>query len=37
VSRYSITGLYQGMVGTLNYRRLFEQEALATVVINTLV
>jgi ABC-type sugar transport system permease subunit len=36
-SRYSITGLYQGTVGTLNYRRLLEQDALATVVVNTLV
>jgi len=37
VSRYSITGLYQGAVGAVNYRRLFEQDALATVVANTLV
>jgi multiple sugar transport system permease protein len=37
VSRYSSTGLYQGAVGTLNYRRLFEQDALLTVVANTLV
>jgi len=37
LSRFSITGLYQGAVGSLNYRRLFEQEALATVVGNTLV
>jgi ABC-type sugar transport system permease subunit len=37
VSRYSITGLYLGTVGTLNYRRLFEQEALPGVVLNTLV
>jgi ABC-type sugar transport system permease subunit len=36
MSRYSITGLYQGAVGTLNYRRLFEQEALVIVVLNTL-
>jgi len=35
VSRYSLTGLYQGTVGLLNYRRLFEQDALATVVGNT--
>jgi ABC-type sugar transport system permease subunit len=35
VSRYSLTGLYQGAVGLLNYRRLFEQDALATVVGNT--
>jgi multiple sugar transport system permease protein len=26
--RYSITGLYQGSVGTRNYSRLLEQEAL---------
>jgi multiple sugar transport system permease protein len=37
VSRYSITGLPQGAVGGLNYRRLLEQDALATVVVNTLV
>jgi ABC-type sugar transport system permease subunit len=37
MSRYSITGLYQGAVGTLNYHRLFQQEALLTVVANTLV
>jgi ABC-type sugar transport system permease subunit len=37
VSRYSITGLYQGAVGALNYRRLFEQDALVTVMTNTLV
>jgi len=37
VSRFSITGLYQGAVGSWNYRRLFEQEALPTVVANTLV
>jgi ABC-type sugar transport system permease subunit len=37
LGRYSMTGLYQGAVGTLNYRRLLEQEALATVVANTLV
>ena len=36
MSRYSLTGLYQGAVGLLNYRRLFEQDALATVVGNTL-
>ena len=35
MSRYSLTGLYQGTVGLLNYRRLFEQDALATVVGNT--
>jgi multiple sugar transport system permease protein len=32
-----MTGLYQGAVGALNYRRLFEQDALAIVVVNTLV
>jgi multiple sugar transport system permease protein len=37
VSRYSITGLHQGTVGAQNFRRLFEQDALATVVANTLV
>lgn len=37
MSRYSITGLYQGAVGALNYRRLFEQEALPGVVANTVV
>ena len=37
MSRYSITGLPQGAVGGLNYRRLLEQDALATVVVNTLV
>jgi len=37
LSRYSITGLYQGAVGALNYRRLVEQDALPTVVANTLV
>ena len=36
MSRYSLTGLYQGAVGLLNYRRLLEQDALATVVGNTL-
>ena len=36
LSRYSITGLYQGAVGALNYRRLLEQDALAPVVVNTL-
>jgi ABC-type sugar transport system permease subunit len=37
VSRYSVTGLHQGAVGSLNYRRLFAQDALPTVVANTLV
>jgi ABC-type sugar transport system permease subunit len=35
--RYSITGLYQGSVGARNYVRLLEQEALPTVVLNTVV
>lgn len=35
--RYSITGLYQGAVGLLNYRRLLAQDALPTVVANTAV
>jgi multiple sugar transport system permease protein len=35
--RYSITGLYQGSVGTRNYARLLEHEALPTVVANTAV
>ena len=35
--RYSITGLYQGAVGGRNYARLFEQEALALVALNTVV
>jgi multiple sugar transport system permease protein len=35
LSRYSITGLYQGSVGTRNYARLLEQEALLTVLANT--
>jgi ABC-type sugar transport system permease subunit len=37
MSRYSVTGLYQGSVGTANYARLFEQAALPTVVANTVV
>ncbi len=37
LSRYSITGLYQGTVGASNYARLLEQEALAPVALNTLV
>jgi ABC-type sugar transport system permease subunit len=37
VSRYSVTGLYEGPVGTANYARLFEQDALLTVVANTVV
>ena len=32
-----MTGLHQGTVGLLNYRRLFEQDALVTVLGNTLV
>ena len=35
LGRYSITGLYQGAVGLRNYTRLLEQEALPTVVANT--
>jgi multiple sugar transport system permease protein len=37
LGRYSITGLSQGWVGTRNYARLLEQEALAAVVANTAV
>jgi len=37
LSRYSITGLYQGPVGAANYARLLEQEALPIVVANTLI
>jgi multiple sugar transport system permease protein len=37
LSRYSITGLYQGAVGGRNYARLFQQEALPAVVGNTIV
>ena len=37
LSRYSITGLYQGFVGVHNYTRLIAQEALPTVVANTIV
>ena len=37
LSRYSITGLYQGSMGASNYTRLLEQEALVTVVANTLI
>jgi len=37
LSRYSITGLYQGSVGLANYVRLFAHEALPTVVLNTIV
>jgi ABC-type sugar transport system permease subunit len=35
LSRYSITGVRQGSVGAANYARLLEQEALPTVVANT--
>jgi multiple sugar transport system permease protein len=35
LGRYSITGLYQGAVGLRNYARLLEQEALPTVIGNT--
>jgi ABC-type sugar transport system permease subunit len=37
LGRYSITGLYQGAVGLRNYGRLLEQEALPTVIGNTVV
>jgi len=37
LGHYSVTGLYQGFVGTRNYARLLEQEALPTVVANTVV
>jgi len=37
MSRYSVTGLYQGSVGMDNYARLFEHAALPTVVANTVV
>jgi multiple sugar transport system permease protein len=36
LSRYSITGLYQGAVGARNYARLLEQDALGPVALNTL-
>jgi multiple sugar transport system permease protein len=37
LGRYSITGVYQGAVGVANYVRLLEQDALTTVVRNTVV
>ena len=37
LSRYSVTGLYQGFVGFQNYARLLQQDALLTVVGNTVV
>jgi multiple sugar transport system permease protein len=37
LGRYSVTGLYQGSVGGRNYARLAEQEALPTVLANTVV
>ena len=37
LGRYSITGLYQGFVGLRNYATLLAQEALPTVVANTVV
>jgi multiple sugar transport system permease protein len=37
VSRYSVTGLYQGPAGLSNYARLFDQAALPAVVANTVV
>jgi len=36
LSRYSITGLYQGAVGGRNYARLLQQDALGSVALNTL-
>ena len=36
LSRYSITGLYQGAVGGRNYARLLQQDALGPVALNTL-
>ena len=35
--RYSVTGLYQGAVGTSNYVRLVQHEALPAVVVNTVI
>ena len=37
LSRYSVTGAYQGSVGTANYARLLEQPALVAVLGNTAV
>ena len=37
LGRYSITGLHQGSVGLRNYGRLLQQEALPTVIGNTLI
>lgn len=37
LGRYSITGLHQGSVGLRNYGRLLHQEALPTVIGNTLI
>jgi ABC-type sugar transport system permease subunit len=37
LSRYSVTGLYQGSVGAENYARLAGQPALAGVVLNTVI
>jgi multiple sugar transport system permease protein len=37
LGRYSITGVFQGFVGTENYARLLEQPALPTVLANTAV
>jgi ABC-type sugar transport system permease subunit len=37
LSRYSVTGLYQGAVGLRNYGRLFAQDALPAVIVNTVV
>jgi ABC-type sugar transport system permease subunit len=37
LARYSVTGLHQGSVGLRNYVRLFQQDALPAVVLNTVV
>jgi len=37
LGRYSITGVFQGFVGTDNYARLLEQPALPAVLVNTAV
>jgi len=37
LGRYSVTGLYQGAVGTSNYVRLVQHEALPAVVVNTVI
>ncbi|HSE92428.1 MAG TPA: sugar ABC transporter permease [Methylomirabilota bacterium] len=37
LSRYSVTGLYLGSVGTRNYAALFRQDALPAVLANTMI